>query len=190
MTHIYISSNNRNSFTECIWIFTSRCPRFICIIFTVKQIKSVALKRLASFDPTSKIDTPKRKQHKICRSTSENMHEYRSGPQHLTTLAVDDAYHGVDILNAHVKEPEMHIRKRIVSSSENQTTMGDVFRRSVSARKNLCENNSRMKSDGEVKKAIKANIVEEEEVETGSVRQLITLVAYHFIFLPFLIVIV
>ena len=149
------------------------------IPFTVKQLKSATLKRLASFDPTSKIDTPKRKQHKICRSTSENMHEYRSGPQQLTTLAVDDSYHGVDILNAHVKEPEMHIRRRIVSSSENHTTMGDVFGRSVSAQENMHEKDSMKKSDGEMKKAIKANIVEEEEVETGSVRPLFSLVAYH-----------
>ena len=140
-------------------------------MFTVKELKSATLQRLASFEPITQIDKTKRKQHKICRSTSENMHEYRSGPQHLTTLAVDDLYHGLDLFNFHVKDSEMHIRRRIVSSSENQTTLDDVFRRSLSAQEDLYDQDNRKEPNGKVQKNIKANIVEEEEVETGSVSQ-------------------
>ena len=137
---------------------------------TVKELKSATLQRLASFESPMEIDKSKRKQHKIYRSTSENMHEYRPGCQHLTTLTVDDSYPGLEMLNVHAKDTDMHLRRRIVSSSESQPTMEDIFRRSLSAQDRVCVKDETTNSDGELQKDIKANIVEEEEVEKGSVR--------------------
>ena len=138
----------------------------------MKELKSATIQRLASFESTHGVEKTRRKQKnpKFCRSTSENMHEYRPASKRLTTVAIDDTHLGLDMFNIHGKDGDTHLRRRIVSASENQSTTEDIYRRSVSATSPHCSENNVRQNDTEIKKDSKANITEEEEVETGSVR--------------------
>ena len=144
----------------------------LIVYLSVKELKSATIQRLASFESTHGVEqsSPKQKNPKFCRSTSENMHEYRPSSKRLTTVAIDNTHLGLDMFNIHGKDGDTHLRRRIVSASENQSTTEDIYRRSVSATSPYSSKNNVRQNDTEIKNNSKANITEEEEVETGSVR--------------------
>ena len=138
---------------------------------SVKELKTATIERLASFESQHGDDSVnlKRKKPKICRSTSENMHEYRQSNKLLTTLTTDDTHLGFEMLGAHKIESELHLRRRIVSTSEGKSTSEDVLRRSVSATDSHHAAEKMIKTDQEDQSKTKATLVEDEEVEKGSV---------------------
>ena len=144
-----------------------------CLFFQVKEFKNATIQRLASFESQDGHDQVKlkRKQPKFCRSTSENVHEYRNKHQLLTTLVVDDTHLGLEKFNAHKMDCDTHLHRRIVSTSEGKSTTEDIFRRSTSSVDSLNVAEKATKSDKATHKETKANLVEDEEVEKGSVRQ-------------------
>lgn len=139
---------------------------------SVKELKSTTLHRLASFEPLKENDQSNVKSKQFCRSTSENMHEYSPGYQYLRTLVADDTCPGSRMLNIHGKDLDTYPRRRIVSASDSQATIEDIYRRSVSAYAGGDDRNHMVKSEEEIPKKCKANIVEEEEIEEGSVSKI------------------